>query len=34
MHSELIGVELVLGDFAVVGPKMCEEGEARYVTVS
>ena len=34
LHSELIGVELVLGDFSVVGPKMSEEGEARYVAVS
>jgi hypothetical protein len=25
LHVELIGVKLVLGDFAMVGPKMCEE---------
>ena len=34
LHAELIGVELVLGDFAVLGPKMSEEGEARHVAVS
>ena len=34
MHAELIGVELVLNDFAMVSRKMCEEGEAGYVVVS
>ena len=34
LHAELIGVELILGDFSVVRPKVSEEGEARHVAVS
>ena len=34
LHTELVGIKLVLGDFAVVGPEMSEDGKAGDVAVS
>ena len=34
MHAELVGIQFVLRDLAMVGPKMGEDGEAGHVTVA
>ncbi len=34
LHADLVGVEFVLRDFAVVSPEVGEEGETRHVAVA